>query len=194
MLDSEVLVGAGPNRWRGQHVSLDDEDIVLRLAPDPSHDPNGRGWWAAETWTTLPSGPALIQFEVDTCGLEFGERVIFGAFIYADDSREIDLELGRFGDAGAPTVHHTVVGSAHRTVRAPSEACHHSRHRIKWSRRVVRIESWLEGEHYETTVRGSSPAYGADYAFHLNLWAFEGQMGGAAAPIEVRVSNLKIAR
>lgn len=194
MLDSEALVGAGPNRWKGEHVLLDDGDVVLRLAPDASHGEDGRGWWAAEAWTPLPSGPVLIQFEVDTCGLEFGERAIFGAFIYADDSREIDLELGRFGDSRAPTVHHTVVGSTHRTIRAPSEACRHSRHRIKWTRRVVRIESWLEGQHYETTVRGSSPAYGTDYAFHLNLWAFEGQMTDWEGPIEVRVSNLEIGR
>lgn len=178
--------GPGPNLWSDSDDSVwVDDDGRLHLALRRV----GTRWLAAEVHSLDCTGYGTHRFYFDAALDELDPNVIAAAFLYADDSHEIDIEFARWGDAFSPTNAQYVVQPPTPwtyTTFAMALSGTYTTHSIDWQAGQVRFRS-LHGHH----VRPPGPGYtiasdrmaGAavpeeadDLRVHINLWL----MGGAA--------------
>lgn len=145
---SSVLVGPGPNYFSDapQQVWTDDQGrLHLRIAQDGA----GR-WYAAEVVLQASLGYGSYQFRVATPASMLDPNVVLGLFTWNDDPaenhREMDIELARWGDPDAPNGQYSVqpheqAGNvflfAQPLPGAPTT------HRLDWQPGRASFASWL---------------------------------------------------
>jgi len=86
---SESPVGPGPNVFSDKGVYVDAEGMHLSV------------WYENDTWhcseavLSKPLGYGTYAFTVSTPLSPMEKRVVFGAFLYENDTQEIDIEVSR---------------------------------------------------------------------------------------------------
>lgn len=93
---SEGKVGPGPNFFDG---SPDSAFIDAKGRLHLKIRKTDKGWTCSEVVLSKSLGYGRCSFTLETQPKLLDDRVILGAFLYADDTREIDFELTRWGDA-----------------------------------------------------------------------------------------------
>jgi hypothetical protein len=97
--------GPGPNFWSEseENVWLDDEErLHLKIRRIANQ-------WACSEVSTIDSlGYGTYRFYLAGEAGAYDPSVVVGLFTYLDDSHEIDIELSRFTDPGAPAGNYTV--------------------------------------------------------------------------------------
>ncbi len=169
---SDGLEGPGPNAFRDDEETVRvDEDGALRLVIHP----RGRGWVSAEVILDAPVGYGTYGFQIETAPAAFDPPVILGLFTYDESApdehyREIDVELGRFGDADAPTTQYVLQPpetEGNRTRFDLKLDGTHSTHAFRWAPQMIDFAS-AHG-HQEDILDGAG-AWGSQIAF----WSIEG--------------------
>lgn len=169
---SDGLEGPGPNAFRDDEETVRvDDDGALRL----SIHPRGRGWVSAEVILDAPVGYGTYEFQIEADPAAFDPPVVLGMFTYdesapAEHYREIDIELGRFGDADAPNAQYVLQpadADGNRTRFDLGLDGTHSTHAFRWSSGAIDFAS-AHG-HHEDILDGGG-AWGSQIA----LWSIEG--------------------
>ncbi len=178
-----VSVGAGPNRWSDsdQAVAVHDSELQLTVVQE------GSGWSSAELSAPLNVRPRDVQFDVWSEDLD--SQLIVGMFIARDDSCEFDVELGRWGVAGADNAQFAVAPATtdlvHRFESPPGWVTY----RMRWRRRRLSWTASTEaGVFARWRVRGAQVPRYDDHRLHLNLWLRNGSapVGDGAVSVRIR--------
>ena len=144
----------------------------------------------AEVSTPLPTtyGTLVVTLDVPR---ELPLDVIAGVFIYRDDDDEIDLELGRWGDAGAANAQFVVQPGTGDRLHRFELPVGGSTHSIAWAPDSIRFASRAASDSIETwTFDGTPrPEPSGAYRLHLNLW-FQGEHADGA-PAELIVDAIQ---
>ena len=165
--------GPGPNVFGDDEESVRvDEDGALRLAIRP----RGRGWVSAEVILDAPVGYGTYEFQIEADPTAFDPPVILGMFTYDESApdehyREIDIELGRFGDADAPTAQYVLQppdADGNRTRFDLNLDGTHSTHAFRWAPGVIDFAS---SHGHQQDILDGGGAWGSQIAF----WSIEGE-------------------
>lgn len=103
-------LGPGPNHWSADNAWVDGNGFLhLKISRA------GGRWRAAEIGTARSLGFGTYQFWMEGRVDLLDPNVVLGLFGYAgpDGTNEIDVELGRWGDAAGPNASYTVYPSVH---------------------------------------------------------------------------------
>ena len=145
---SNVLVGPGPNYFSDSpdNVWLDDQGrLHLRVARDATGQ-----WQAAEVVLQRSFGYGTYTFKLDGPPNELDVNVVFGMFTWNDDPaenhRELDIEIARWGRAAAANGRYTVqpyeLPDRMFDFRQPPAGAQTSQ-RIDWQPGRVHFQSWM---------------------------------------------------
>ncbi|MEL6345232.1 MAG: hypothetical protein AAFV53_19150 [Myxococcota bacterium] len=190
--ESEIPTGAGPNRWSAdpRQVWVDAQNrLHLRLAPD-THGI----WRSVEVFAEVP---LLTQLDFSLYLAEGDLQVgaVASVFLYRNDGCELDFELSRWGEAGAPIAQYAIApaDSPKRRVRFALDPTAPSHHRLNWHDRQVQWQSWQDGVMLKAWYAHGwrVPRFHA-HRLHINLWLLHGTPPPDGQPIELIVSALKI--
>ncbi|MGC5584457.1 hypothetical protein [Ornithinimicrobium sp. W1665] len=181
-------VGPGPNRFAAGSVRAEGGAVRLQVLPD------GRGWVCAEIVAlgTFGYGTYTWDVEVDVPGLD--PSSVLGMFTWSHrpehHHREIDVELGRWGDPGAELdgLHVVQPGGPGHEHRFETGRSGRGRHTIDWAPGRVRLTSTGGGQTHSWSVTGAAvPPAGGGVAPRINLWMFRGR--APTRPQSVRVTG-----
>lgn len=180
--------GPGPNRFldNARTVWLDDAgDLHLKV-----WERNGR-WYCAEVRLTEPLGYGIYEFQVRCDAADFDPTVILGMFTFDHDApdehyREVDIELGRFGDPtrlpGQFAVQPAdVSGNAHRFELPVGE--HVATYSFNWT--PGQVEFHRDGAAW--IYDGPDVPTPGQALVHINLWLYQGR--GATRDHEVVITD-----
>ena len=176
-------LGPGPNDWSSstQSVWVDaNDDLHLKLRNQ------GGDWLAAAVTNTTALGYGRYEWRTQTDPEPFDPNVIVGLFVYENDTQEIDIEFGRFGNPQAPHAQYAVQpsyvnGNYHDFDMQLTEGSY-STHIFDWRPEEIRFMS-LYG-HYSASPPGTLiqswtytgpdiPVPSGETA-RMNLWLFQG--------------------
>ena len=85
--------GPGPNSFASKNVRLDNEGLHLMIKR------RGGLWTCAEVIADEPVGYGEYRWVISGDFNRLDPNVVMGLFLYADEHREIDFELSRWGNA-----------------------------------------------------------------------------------------------
>lgn len=194
---SQSPVGPGPNVFHEDNVDVDaDERLRLRIAYR-----NGR-WTCAEIVLLETLGYGTYRFHLeDTSNLD--PRAVLGLFTWDPEAadhfyREIDIEIGRWGDPEAANAQfvvqpYTRSGRVHRFDFPRGRASH----AFSWTPGNVSFASRLAGTApadaegplvSSYAVSEGVPPAGSESA-RINLWLLAGQPPAGDAGVEVIVTR-----
>ena len=197
--------GPGPNTWSPGNVSVDSNGYLhLKIAKV------GNTWTCAEITKTAPTvgyGTYSFVVSIDT----FDRNVIFGMFNYPqasvgpDGTNEIDMEIGKFGNANSPNLNYTVypkaLGSTPRNVSQSTnftiDSGYDTLHKFVWRSGTVAfttieqasgrtsktLGSWTTPSSFASQIGGSAEPV------HLNLWLNAGNAPSNGQAVEVIVKS-----
>jgi hypothetical protein len=175
--------GPGPNFWSEKNAYLDGENMVISIAND------GTNLNCAEV--SLPSALGFGKYEF-TIGADVSNladddaHVVFGLFIYKDDSHELDIEFARWGagpDKKWTTNADYVVqpnpggNSSKAQLWTMPAGYNHTVHTVDWTQDRVKFSSTPVGspdnilsawQYSDRTLIPSADGM----LVHLNLWLF----------------------
>lgn len=186
---SEGKVGPGPNFFDGSEDSafLDSKGrlhLKVRKAE--------KGWTSSEVVLSKSLGYGRYSFTLATQPKQLDDRVILGAFLYADDTREIDFELTRWGDAKAFNGQFVVQpyateGNMERfeiPVEAPDTQV-----TIDWKPDAIRFTAKASGFQKSWSYKGKDNFTPGDERFIFNLWLMQGKPPTMEKEYEVIISK-----
>jgi hypothetical protein len=186
--------GPGPNHWSADNV---DVDALGRLHLKITQR-NGT-WYCGEVTLDQELGYGTYRFSVASSVGALDPNVILGMFTWSDDpaenDRELDIEIARWGSATDPT-------NAQYVVQPAGPAGHLTRF-TQPSRppRSVQSFTWLPGQvDFSTTEADGSQVAGTDYSgtdvptpgserVHINLWLYGGMPPTDGSDVEVTLSG-----
>ncbi|HWH12795.1 MAG TPA: glycoside hydrolase family 16 protein [Solirubrobacteraceae bacterium] len=186
--------GPGPNWWSANNVSVDAAGrLHLKIT-------QRRGqWYCAEVTLGQELGYGTYRFSVDSSLGSLDPNVILGMFTWSDDpaqnDREMDIEISRWGSTTDPT-------NAQYVVQPAGPAGHLTRFtQPATPARSVQSFTWLPGQvDFATTTAAGVPIAHTDYVgsdvptpgserVHINLWLYGGQAPTSAAGVEVTLAG-----
>jgi hypothetical protein len=186
--------GPGPNWWSGDNVKVDDAGrLHLRITQRKGQ------WYCAEVTLDKELGYGTYSFSVDSSLGSLDPNVTLGMFTWSDDpaqnDREMDIEISRWGSATDPT-------NAQYVVQPAGPAGHLTRFtQPSTPPRSVQSFTWLPGEvDFATTTLGGAPIAHASYVgsdvptpgserVHINLWLYAGMAPTDGANVEVTLAG-----
>ena len=172
-------VGPGPNVFSEENVEVDDDgQLRLKIAR------RGGRWTSAEIGSRRDLGYGTYRFSVAAGPRD--PRAILGLFTWSDHDddahhREIDIEIGRWGDADGPNAQCTVQPSSRpgnliRFELPDGPAVHE----FNWSRSGISCRSQIEASAgsalpfvHRHQFRESAPPAGTANV-RINLWLADG--------------------
>ncbi len=183
-----TLAGPGPNRFSAANAWVDgDGSLHLRIAKDAK----GR-WQCAEVLLPASLGYGTYEWTIASRVDALDPNVVLGLFTYESDTREIDIEMARWGNAADPTNAQYVVqpwDRADHLVRFTQPAIVRSTQRFTWSPGRVEFASRSEDGSWTTSWSHAGPDVptpGGERV-HMNLWLMGGQ-----APLDRRAAEVVI--
>ncbi len=167
--DSASLVGPGPNAFSAGNVAVDEDGLHLSIREE------GGAWQCAEAILAAPLGFGSYRFSVATSLAELDTPVVFGAFLYENDTQEIDIEVSRkmVGDGlGQFVIQPGDIRGNRVTFRLSNE--HPFTGAIAWEPGCVRFTA-REGDEEAVWTYPAPGIVRADTArFICNLWLYKG--------------------
>jgi hypothetical protein len=187
---SSSLVGPGPNRFSASGTWVDSAGALhLRIAKDGS----GR-WQSAEVYLPASLGYGIYTWTVASRVDALDPNVVLGLFTYETDTREIDIEMARWGDPSDPTNAQYVVQPwdlADHLIRFTQPPIATSIHRFTWSPGHVTYESRSPDGSWTTAWSHASadvPPPGGERV-HMNLWLYGGHAPTSGRAAEVVIGD-----
>jgi len=173
----------GGNAWNNNSSSVwvDEAGLHLTVKKD------AKGWYCTEVSALEPLGYGLYTFKLIGRTDLLDKNVVLGIFLYEDDSQEIDIEFGRWGNASADSSQYVVQpfatpGNLHRFDFAQSGT--YTTHTILWEPTKITFRSYHgHGTNSANLINewvytGDDNPVADDELLILNLWLIE----GASAP------------
>jgi hypothetical protein len=184
---STILVGPGPNYFSDSEDNVWVDDLG-RLHLRVTLDADGH-WRASEVVLQASLGYGQYRFSVEGPSRELDPNVVLGLFTWQDDPaenhRELDVEIARWGDPAAPNGRYTLQPRHTYDFETPAVSVP-TTHRIDWQPDQVRFQSW-EGRDAEPPAPAATiaehqfntdtPHPGSEQT-RINLW-----LNGGAAPL-----------
>jgi hypothetical protein len=186
--------GPGPNYWSAANV---DVDALGRLHLRITY--RGGRWYCGEVALDEELGYGTYRFSVASPIGDLDPNVTLGMFTYSDDPaenhREIDIEIARWGSATDPT-------NAQYVVQPAGPAGHLTRFtQPAWPPRSEQSITWLPGQVdfasssadgspiARTTYHGGDVPTPGSERVHINLWLYAGLAPTNGAGVEVTLSS-----
>ena len=186
---SEGKVGPGPNYFDGSAESaFVDAKGRLHLKVKKSE----KGWTCSEVVLSKSLGYGRYTFTLNTQPKLLDDSVILGAFLYADDTREIDFELSRWGDAksfnGQFVVQpYATEGNMERyEIPVQSEEPNVT---IDWKPDVINFTAKAQGLSKSWSYKGKDNFVPGDERFIFNFWLMQGNPPKVEKEYEVVMSK-----
>ena len=186
--------GPGPNNWSDDQTSVwVDKDQRLHLKIRKIKDL----WSCAEIKSKQITAYGRYHIELDSPVDRLDQQVVFGAFAYVDDSREVDLEISSWGKAGIPK-RQFVVQPYHKAghldrgaLLGPGPGISYQ---FDWLSTGIsanaklgsKTHQWTFSPKQKTKIPDASKAH-----FHLNLWLFRGKAPVNGKEQEVIIKSVK---
>ncbi len=202
---SEGREGPGPNRFSADERSVRvDNEGFLHLGIWN----RGRSWYAAEVRLPDALGYGTYVFETQGPVRFLSPNVILGLFTFDHDApeqayREIDIELGRFGNPSKPDAQFVVhpfppVENRHE-FNLPDNPPAVMTHAFRWSSGTVEFRSVM-GSHHDPfalssgsslimgqwTMQGTQVPDPGNARVHMNLWLYQGRSPDEATSAVIR--------
>lgn len=196
--------GPGPNHFAPDNVYVDDRGrLHLRIVR------RGRRWTCAEVRTVEPLGAGTYRFHVETRLDALDPWVVLGLFSYPtpdvgpDGTREVDVEITRWGHPGGPWLHYTAwpvqPGREPRTT-AFDEALGgtHTTHVYRRLHDRVAFRSYHGHRENPEAAFAAGPVVVTERAYvsaapmplHLGLWLFQAHPPSDGQAVEVVITDL----
>lgn len=187
----------GPNQWSDtENNAWVDSLGYLHLKITKV----GNTWYCSEIYSEKSYGYGKYIFQLASNAEKYDRNIIVGLFTYENDSREIDIELSRWGDtnsvAGWYTIQPPPYTSANEKSFALNMTDNYSTHIIDWSKDSINLQSYhgnFDGEPsadsliQQWTYKGNkNPPAGAE-RLHINFWLLDG-----LAPVNQKEAELII--
>lgn len=194
----------GPNYWSNNPENVwVDENGWLHLKITYR---DGK-WRCAELTSLNTFSYGTYAFYVASRIDSFDKNVVLGMFAYRDDSREVDIELSKWGIEDNSNAWFTVQPPPYvdgRNQKAFNVALSgdYSTHYFTWSRRSISFESFHGhypiGEQPQSNIIESFTSYTRTSAYgvraHINLWLYNGQAPSDGMPAEVVIRSFQYSR
>jgi hypothetical protein len=171
-------MGPGPNNWAAtsSNVWVDAQgNLHLKIKKV------GDKWYCSEIYSQQSFGYGEYKFEVSTNVENFDKNIVLGLFTYENDSREIDLEFARWGNASNPAGWYVVQPSTESSKNSFSLNLtgSYSTHQFSWEASKIDFQSYhghgTQNLIEEWSYSGSNiPPSSGKEKVHLNLWLFNG--------------------
>ncbi len=189
--------GPGPNEWSDSENNVWVDSLgYLHLKITKV----GNTWYCSEVYTDKSYGYAKYTFQLASNAEKYDRNIVVGLFTYETDSREIDIELSRWGDpnsvAGWYTIQPPPYTSANQKSFALNMTNNYSTHIIDWSKDSISLQSYhgnFKGEPsadsliQQWTYIGSKNPPACVERLHINFWLLEG-----LAPVNQKEAELII--
>ena len=195
--------GPGPNRWSDSEESawVDDKGLHLRIRKI------GDQWHCAEVTTVEPARYGTYRFYLSSRVDRLDKNVVAAPFLYANDTKEIDIEFSTWGKSGPRAQYGQYVvqpynrkGNLHRfNITLEGDASTHS---FDWSADRIRFLS-LHG-HYadppskdhviqEWSYTGDdNPIEEDGLKVHINFWLVGGKSPSDGRDVEIVIKNVDL--
>lgn len=187
--------GPGPNSWSDSpnNVWVDAEgQLHLKIRKEAST------WYCSEVYAQQSFGYGEYRFYVASNVENYDPEMVAGLFTYETDTREIDIEFSRWGNAAWPvgwyTVQPVIAGNQQNFVLNLQNNI--STHKFIWNSSNIYFQSYKGYDAIlpnsdslikEWNYTGSSnPPVGSE-RLHINFWLF-----GGHAPVNQQESELVI--
>jgi PKD repeat protein len=179
---SGTALGPGPNDWMANSSSVwvDGEgNLHLKIRKE------GNNWYCAAISTKPLSGYGSYTFQVATDVEKLDKNVVLGLFNYETDTREIDIEFSRWGNAAEKAGWYNVQPStpaSHYSFSLHLED-DYSTHKYQWSPSKIFFQSYRGHSEYlpekdslisQWTYTGSQIPPAGNERVIINLWLFKG--------------------
>jgi hypothetical protein len=183
--------GPGPNYFSADNVSVDDLGrLHLKISK------NGSQWNCAEVYTTQYTTYGEHRFLVEGRVDLMDRNQVLGLFIYASDTREVDIEFSRWGYANESQVGSYTIQPGSAAHHFTSFVCHldsaRSTHYFNWQPDSITFAS-MHGHYlhepaapaeyiFQHTYKGEDiPLKSYNMRTHINFWLVNG-----TAPLDPR--------
>lgn len=186
---NEARQGPGPN-WFSAGTSTVRVDargrLHLRIRKSP------RGWECAEVGLSRSLGHGTYEFDIETPPATLADNVVLGLFTYETDTREIDLEVSKWGEPEGPNSQFVVQPyerPGNRLQFPIPPLASGTTLQFTWAPDRIAFKATGKGFTKEWLYTGPDiPPVGAETA-RMNLWLFRGE-----APADGRDQHVVISR
>ncbi len=189
--------GPGPNEWSDSENNVWVDSLgYLHLKITKV----GNTWYCSEVYTDQSFGYAKYIFQLASNTEKYDQNIVVGLFTYENDSREIDIELSRWGDPSSVDGWYTIQPPPYNSKNQKSFSLNltnnYSSHIIDWSKDSINLQSY-RGNFDQTpsadsliqqwTYKGSKNPPAGNERLHINFWLLEGH-----APVNQKEAELII--
>lgn len=188
--------GPGPNNWNAnpENIWVDDQgNLHLKIIKIENI------WYCSEITLQQSLGYGEYTFEVSTNVENLDKNIIFGLYTYETDSKEIDIEFSRWGNAannvGWYTVQPPPYNSFNQKAFPLNLSGDYSTHQFKWNSSQIYFRSdhghGLDNIINQWTYKGVNNPPAGKEKLHLNLWLFNGNTPSNLQEAEVVIKSFK---
>jgi hypothetical protein len=178
----------GPNNWSASPSTLwvdNNGNLHMRIV-----NINGK-WYSSEIYLQQSLGYGAYTFEVST-NVEMNDKnVVLGLFTYENDTREIDLEFSRWGNASTPAGWYVVQPSTvtSRNNFALNLSGSYSTHKFNWYPNEIVFQSF-HGHNTADLINkwvysGLQIPPPGNERVHINFWLYNGYAPSGNSEAEV---------
>ena len=189
--------GPGPNQWSDSENSIYVDTLgYLHLKITKI----GSTWYCSEVYTEKSYGYGNYIFQLASNPEKYDPNIVVGLFTYENDSREIDIELSRWGDPLSVDGWYTIQPPPYNSKNQKSFSLNltnkYSAHIIDWSKDSINLQSYrgnfneepsTDSLIQEWTYKGSKNPPPGSERLHINFWLLEGH-----APVNQKEAELVI--
>lgn len=176
--------GPGPNLWSDNDSSVwIDKSGYLHLKIKKT----GNNWYCSEVNLNSSLGYGTYNFVVESDLAKFDKNIVVGLFLYEDDTKEIDIEFARWGNAltvpGWYTIQPPPYTAANQHSFDIDTGVQLSTHSFDWLpdktyfRSIKGVEEVVPPNNNllaEWTYTGIPQPSAGNERLHINFWLFQG--------------------
>ena len=177
-----LQLGPGPNNWSNSPSSVwVDAEGSLHMKIRKS----GNTWYCSEVIAQQSFGYGEYRFYLASDVESYDPEVVVGLFTYETDTREIDIEFSRWGNAGNADGYYTIqpVVPGNQQTFIPNLAGKNSTHKFIWSSHNIFFQSYFghsaslastDSLIKEWNYTGKDIPPVGNERLHINFWLFQG--------------------
>lgn len=188
--------GPGPNHWAASrsNIWVDDQgNLHLKIIK------KGDKWYCSEIFLPQSLGYGEYTFEVSTNVETLDKNIVFGLFTYETDSREIDIEFSKWGNAANVSGWYSVQPPPFNSLNQKDFALNLSgiltTHQIKWDSSEIYFRSdyghGMEHLISHWTYKGANNPPAGKEKLHLNVWLLKGNAPSNLQETEVVIKSFR---
>ncbi len=189
---SKGFSGPGPNNWfNGIKSVWIDNSGKLHLAIRKI----GANWYCSSITAQDTMGYGEYSFSVSSDTELYDPNIVVGLFIYENDTKEIDIEFSRWGDAGSNAGWYVVQPASpiNSTSFSLNLQGQQSIHKFTWTKGNLKFQSYLVSGQLikEWIYKGLSIPVPNQMKPRINFWLMSGLAPKNLNEAELIISNFK---